>query len=89
MDILKDILIAFLWNLSVELIMILKDILEDVLEDILWTYQQDLSAELILNSRISWISQDKSGYPDLSGACKIPDTDQTLWLLQPASLQVH
>jgi hypothetical protein len=42
-------------------------------EDIRWTYPRDLSAGLILNSRISRISPDKSGYPDLSGASKFPD----------------
>ncbi len=42
-------------------------------DDIHGTYPLDLSAGLILNSRISQISRAKSGYPDLSWASKFPD----------------
>jgi hypothetical protein len=63
-DILKDTLIAYPWNLSPELIQRISWRIS--LEDILWTYPLNLSAGLILNSRISRISQDKPVYPDLS-----------------------
>jgi hypothetical protein len=50
---------------------------EDILQDILGGYPRDLSAGLILNSRIrlliSRISQNKSRYQDSSGASKFPD----------------
>jgi hypothetical protein len=61
-DILNEYPQGYPESLSVELFRVTYP--EDLLEYILIGYPPDCSVGLILHYRISWISQDKSGYPN-------------------------